>query len=263
MVERVAGAAQPSRAALYVESAVLAEGSASKLRQVVEVKVDIVDDHQIDKSVVVVVAERSSCGITAIANVSLFSDVGEGAVSVVAVKNVAAEACEIEVGPPVIVVVSNGATVREALTVQAGLCCDVGKGAVMIVVIKSTGCGDAPEYLIDGRLIREVDVRPAIAVIVDEDNAATHRFHDVFLYRIGGVREGDAGRRGDVLELRNGAAAAFCHPAAGRRGRRNRVPFAHLRLSYTQRTQHHDKRLQESQSTWQNGSDPLSRTFII
>ena len=57
--------------------------------------------------------------------------------------------------------------------------------------------------------IREVDVGPAVAIVVDQDHAAAHGFHDVFLGRVGGVFEGDAGLGSDVFELWNRAAAAL------------------------------------------------------
>ena len=114
MEERVAGAAQSARAALHVDAAILAVGSAAEAGQIVEVEVDVVGDHQVDESVTVVVAERCAGRPAPISDASLGGDVGEGAVSVVVIEDVSTQAGDVEVGPAVVVVVADGAAHGEA-----------------------------------------------------------------------------------------------------------------------------------------------------
>ncbi len=57
MEERVACAFQAARSALHVDAAILAVGSAAEARQIVEMEVDVVGDHQIDEAVAIIVAE--------------------------------------------------------------------------------------------------------------------------------------------------------------------------------------------------------------
>src|SRR4051812_31847300 len=53
------------------------------------------------------------------------------------------------------------------------------------------------------RRVREVDVWPAVAIVIDQSHPATHRFHDVFLVRGGKMTEMDAGRSSDIHHLRD------------------------------------------------------------
>ncbi len=207
--ERVAGASQSARAALHVDAAILAEGSASEAGQIIEMKIDVVGDHEIDKSIAVVVAESGAGRPSSIGDAGLCRHVGKGAVAVVAIENVAAQAGDIEIGPAVVVVVSDGSAHGEARSGEAGFCRHVGESAVVIVVVENAEALRAFDRHLNRRSIGEIDVGPAIAIIVQQNHSAAHGFHNVFLCRVGGVFEGDAGLGRDVLELRNRASAAL------------------------------------------------------
>ncbi len=55
---------------------------------------------------------------------------------------------------------------------------------------------------LDAKSVGEINVGPTVAVIVDEGDAATHGFDDVFLLGAGDVLELDSRGGGDVDELR-------------------------------------------------------------
>ena len=209
MKERVAGAAQSARSALDVNAAIFAEGSASKARQIVEMKIDIVRDHEIDKSISIVVAECCTGRPSAVGDASFCGHVGKGAVSVVAIENVAAQAGDVEIGPAVVVVVSYGSAHGKAARGETRFCRHVGERTVVIVMVENAEALCAFDCHLDRRSIGEIDVGPAIPIVVQQDYSAAHGFHDVFLRGVGGVFEGDAGRGSDVFELWNRASATL------------------------------------------------------
>jgi hypothetical protein len=180
-------------------------------------KIDVVDDHQIDKAVQIVVAESGAGGIAIVVNVSLCGHVGKRAIAVVAIQNVVSKTGKVEVGPAVVVVIPDRAAVSETGSIQTRFGCDIGKSAVVVVVVKRSRSVHSFERLVDSGLIGEVNIRPAVSVIVDENHSAAHRFHDVFLRGIGRVRECDTCGCRDVFQLGNGSAAALRRPGAGRR----------------------------------------------
>src|ERR1700726_4462381 len=99
-------------------------------------EVDIVDDHQIDKTVSVIVTECGASGPAPIGNASLGGHIGKSAIAVVTIKNVAAETSFVDVGPAIVVVIAHGAAHSKAASGQAGFCGHIRKCAVVIVVVK-------------------------------------------------------------------------------------------------------------------------------
>ena len=101
------------------------------------------------------------------------------------VEHVAAEAGDVEIGPAVVVDVAHGAAHGEAGRSDAGFGGDVGEGAVVIVMEeRASGLLALERHLYCGR-VGEVNVGPAVAVVIDDQDAAAHRFHDVLLLRRG------------------------------------------------------------------------------
>ena len=112
-------------------------------------EVDVVDDHEIGESISVIIAECGAGRPPAVGDAGLCRHVGEGAIAVVAVENVAAETGEIKIGPAVVVVVSHGAAHGEAGSGQAGLGSDVGKRAVVVVMVENAEALRALEGHVD------------------------------------------------------------------------------------------------------------------
>ncbi len=101
---------------------IFAGGGAAEGRQIVKVKVDVVGDHEIDEAIAVVVAESGAGGPAAVGDSGFCGHVGEGAVAVVAIENIPAEAGDVDVGPAIVVVVAHGAAHREARRGNAQPC---------------------------------------------------------------------------------------------------------------------------------------------
>ena len=114
MEEGVTGAFQSARTALHGDAAIHAIGRAAELRQIVEMEVDVICDHQVDISIAVVVAEGCAGRPAAIGDAGFGGDVSECAVAVVVIENVAAEASYVEIWPAIIVVVADRAAHRQA-----------------------------------------------------------------------------------------------------------------------------------------------------
>ena len=107
----------------------------------------------------------------------------------------------LETGDPLIVVIADGDAVGPAGIADAGFAGNVGEGAVVVVVEEGAAGLDSLLRHVDGLGVGEVDVGPAVAVIVDEGDAAAHGFDDEFLFGAGVVVEANAGGGSDVDEL--------------------------------------------------------------
>jgi len=65
-------------------------------------------------------------------------------------------------------------------------------------------------------IVRKENVRPSIAIVVDQYNASTHRLDDVLLLRHKIVAKADATLRNDILKLWN-RTTRTCHSLRARR----------------------------------------------
>src|SRR5690242_19658652 len=93
----------------------------------------------------------------------------------------------------------------------------------MIVVIQDPETLGALGGHFHRRCVCEIDVWPAIAIVIDQYNASTHRLDDISLRRVGSMGEGDAAGGSDIFKLRHGTARAFDALRSGRRRRRRRM----------------------------------------
>ena len=114
MEERITRALQSAGAALHINSTILAVGRFAEAGKIIEVKIDIIRDHQVEETIAIVIAKRGAGGPASVGNAGLGGHVGESAVAVVVVKNVATEAGHVKIGPAVVVVVTDCSTHRKA-----------------------------------------------------------------------------------------------------------------------------------------------------
>jgi hypothetical protein len=78
---------------------------------------------------------------------------------------------------------------------------------VIIVIERSAGV-NAFELLFDRRIVGEENIRPAVSIVIDEDDSTAHGFDDVFLFGNVRVLKLDSTLGGNVDELRDGPAGA-------------------------------------------------------
>ena len=103
---------------------------------------------------------------------------------VVAVEPVVAEVGNKDVGPAVVVEIRDGHAEAPAVVGDAGLVGHVGKGSVVIVVKeRGMGRGALAAERIVGRAVHQIDVEPAVVVVVDQAHAGAVGLQNVFLLR--------------------------------------------------------------------------------
>jgi hypothetical protein len=88
---------------------------------------------------------------------------------------------------------------------------------------------------LDGWRVREIDVQPAIAIVIPQNDTAAHRLDNVCAQRIGDMSETDACLLRDVFELRYLASFALNLLGIRRRRRRGRM----LLLTQSHRCKQH------------------------
>src|SRR5271165_124972 len=144
-------------------------------------------------AVAVVIDEGAAVapGFAGACNAGFFADVGEGAVTIVMVKDVFAVIGDEEVVVAVVVVIADADALPPAGMGEAGFLRDVGKGAVVIVVVQVVGGGCAGGEAVERCAVDEEDVGPAVVVVVEDGHTGTGGLDDVFFG--GGAAEGDFG----------------------------------------------------------------------
>src|SRR5260370_34604640 len=96
----------------------------------------------------------------------------------------------------------------------------MGESTIVIVVEERAAGLLGSESHFHALGVGEIDVRPAIAVIIDESDACTHGFDDVSLFGTGKMFEADAGGGGNVHELWQGGCGGGVGRASGGVGKR-------------------------------------------
>src|ERR1700733_6840919 len=232
MKECISGAFQSAWSALDIDSAIFAIRCATECGQIIEVKVDIVGHHQVHVAIPIVVAKRRSGRPPSIPNSGFGSYICEGAISIIVIENVAAEAGYVKVRRSIVVVVSYSPAHGQASFRQPCLFSYIGKCSIMIVMVKSPKARFSRARHIDGWSVGKINVRPAIAVIVEDDNAAAHRFEDVALVCGRGVRKSNACFGSDIFQLWNWAISTLSRLSASRwRRRRGMTRFLRMKLA--------------------------------
>ena len=123
------------------------------------------------------------------------------------------------VGPAVVVVVADGSAHRKAGRGDSGLVGDIGEGTVVIVVVERAAGGLFLQRHGHCRGVGEIDVRPAVAVVVEHEHTAAHRLDNVVVGSSRRMAETNASPFGDVFELRDGTSLTpHRFGAGGRRG---------------------------------------------
>ncbi len=163
--QEVRFAGEASRAALHVDAAILASLALAELRELVEVEVHVAADEEVEVPVPIVVGKATTRRPASARNARLLRDVGEGAVVVVAIQRIAAEAGDVDVLPAVSVHVRRAHAHRPARVGEPGPVGHVLEPPVAQVPIK----GAARGLRVLGRLHRggigQVDVEEPVALM--------------------------------------------------------------------------------------------------
>src|SRR5215470_5287291 len=144
---------------------------------------------------------------------SLLGDVGKGAVAVVVKQNVVPPEAAEEVVPAIVVVIADAHPSLPAGAGETGFFGDLGESAVAIVLIQMRSGRLARGPMgVEAGTVGEIDVEPAVVVVVEKRQARAFGFDDVVLVVDGtpDVRSGEAGFAGDVDELHWGFGRYGC-----------------------------------------------------
>ena len=202
VVESVGETFEAARAALDVNAVVLAGFAGAEDREIVETDVHVVGNEQVGPTIAVIVTERGTHGPAFVERqTGLLGDVSEGAVSVVAVEHNPVETGDQQIGPAVVIVVADRDAIGPTGIAHSGFIRDISERSVVIIVEERAAGFFAGFRHLDALRVREINVRPAVSIIINESNSAAHGFHDVFLFRAGQVLEMDSGRASDVHKL--------------------------------------------------------------
>src|SRR5262249_59412616 len=127
----------------------------------------------------------------------LFGHVGERSVAVVVVQRITAVIGDVEVLPPVTVIVGCGHSHAEPSACDSCFIGHVGERAVVVVVVKGVLERRGRRVEITGAAVDQVDVHPAVVVIVEEGASRAHGLRQVVSHRVSVVvRPGNAARLG-------------------------------------------------------------------
>ena len=233
--QRIARALQSARPALHIQSAVFAIRRFSKSGQIVQMKIHVIRHHQIQKSVAIVVAKRRARAPSSIRNARLFRHIRERSIAIVPVQNISAEASHVNVRPSIIFVIADGSAHRKTRRGNSRFVRHVRKCSVVIVVIERPSRLFAPDRHVNRRRIRKINIQPSVAIVIQQQHAAAHRFHNVFALRRRSVREFNSSSFRHINQLRNTFTRALKRFRAGRRWRGLRPRFLPRRQSGGQR----------------------------
>jgi hypothetical protein len=180
VVENIFSALQAGRAAGYLNSFIGTAGGFGE-RRGLDVEVDVVGNEEVEIAVAVVVEEGATCIPTSfrLQQTGFRSDVGEGAVAVIAIENVLAVVADDEVVPAVVVVVADTTALTPAAAGKAGFGSDIGEGAVAIVFEEVRDWFLAFGKALETSAVDEEDVDPVILIEVEESYSAACGFEEV------------------------------------------------------------------------------------
>ena len=191
----------------------------SAKRTVRAVGVHVVHHPQIEIAVTIQIGERAARAPTRIADVRRGGDVGERAVAAIAVEHVGPVVGDVQVGAAVAVDVASAGAHPVLAMADPGTLGDVGERAVAAVAVEPMLRPLRDRCIGKRPAVDDEDVDPAVAVVVEEQPARSHRLDEMFVGAGAvGMAKRDAGLVRDIDELRKRIVCA------GARSRRHRRP---------------------------------------
>src|SRR5580700_3027843 len=164
-------------------------------------------------AVAVIVDEGAAIapGFAGTCDASFFGDVGESAIAVIVIEDVFSVVSDVEIFPAVVVVVADANALAPSGVGQASFLRDVGKSSVMIIMIEVACRNFARRKRAEAGAVHDEDVGPAVVVVVEDGDASSGGFNDVFfgVHATENHRIGEACIFGDVREMCERFGIAF------------------------------------------------------
>src|SRR5579859_7222433 len=159
-------------------------------------------------AVAVVVYEGAAVapGFAGACDAGFFADVGKCALAVVAIEDVFSVVGDVEIFPAVVVIVADADSLAPAGVGQAGFVRDIGESTVVIVMVEMAGREIARGRSIESGAVHDEDVRPAVVVVIEDGDAGSSGFNDVFfgVHAAKDFRGREACFFGDIGEMSDG-----------------------------------------------------------
>ena len=167
----------------HLHSPIFAVSEVDRLRTgiwwVGQVDLEVAGNEKVQPPVAVIIPECRAGRPSPNGHARLFGDVGERAVMVVVIEAVLPEIGHVEVGPAVVVVVGNCASHPPSPVCDTRAFGYICKCSIMIVMKQSCArrLGLARKRIIS-RAVHQVDIEPAVVVVVDQAHARPLRLQD-------------------------------------------------------------------------------------
>src|ERR1039458_6509830 len=170
---------QAARATVHRNALPVATGDLAGRRHGLEVKLQVVGDEQVQVAVAVVIHEGAagSPSHSWREQTRFLGDIGEGAIPIIAVENVLTPVSDEDVVETIVIVIRDGDTVRPTHARETGLRGDIGEGAIPVVLVEPVSGPRRRPF--QTRAAEHQDVQPAVVIVIEEGDAAAHRFDDV------------------------------------------------------------------------------------
>ena len=181
MVENVCVPRQTARAAHGGDTFPLAETHVVGGGNLVRVQLDEIAYEKIEVAVPVIIEESAASAPTDVllGKARLMGNIGKGAIAVVMKENVMAPEATKQVVPSIIVEIAHADAGLPTGTPEPRLFSNIGKGAVTVVLVqvRDRFLSSRP-MRIEAISIAEVDVEPAVMVVVEKGQSASLGFND-------------------------------------------------------------------------------------
>src|SRR5208283_2347549 len=184
VIEDVRSRGEPAGTAHDRHALVLAIHGLTRCGYLGDIQHDVVGHKKIEESVAIVV-EPGAAGPPAdfiLPKPRLLGHIGEGAVAVVAEQNVVPPKRAKQVVPAIVIEIAHADASLPAGAAEAGFGCDVSERSVAVVVIKLGGGRMAwRPFCVQASSVGEINVQPAILIVIEERDAAAFGLNDVIL----------------------------------------------------------------------------------
>src|SRR5882672_3121960 len=141
-------------------------------------------DKEIQLAVVVIIEPDGTGGPAGRPNTGFIRDIGEGAVAVVVIKNIAPVTGYVEIDPAIAIVITGGDTHAKRAAGHSGFVGHVCKRPIMIVVIKGIPQRLNGSVEVRKPAIDQIDIHPAIVVIIEKGTARPNCLRQIAIVRV-------------------------------------------------------------------------------
>src|SRR3954471_23291193 len=208
--EEIGFTRETARPALHRNAAIFTRLVLAEFGQSREVDLDVAADEEIELSIVIVVREAAAGRPSARADARTPGDVLERAVVAIVIEAVSPDTGDVHVLPAVAIHVGGADAHPPAGMCQPRLLGDVFEPAMTEIVVERAARGIRVAGSFDGQRVDEINIRQTVVVVVEQRDAAAHRFHDELLFGGGVMLERDPRVFRDIAKQKRRGSRGLC-----------------------------------------------------